>query len=109
MPDVYTYNLEFIDNNKIIFELQSGFSIQSRKLYLYDIKNDTLIKTKKTSIASSYLKTINYSSEDYFLFDNTYASGNTISLKELEKYSKSENKDTVNVLQNSGRSAWRNY
>ncbi len=107
LPDVYTYNLEFIDNNKIIFELQSGFSIQPRKLYLYDIKKDTLIKTKKTSIASYYVKIINYSSKDYFFFNGTYASGNTISLKQLEKYSKSKNKDTTKLYREYKNRAYK--
>ena len=98
LPDVSNNFIDFTPDQKVVLGLQAGYSIQPRRLYLYDIKNDTLIKGPETSIATMELKVVNFDSENYFLPLDAYASGNTVSINTLETYAKSKDKDTLAIF-----------
>lgn len=94
-PDVVCYFMDCTDDNNIVLSLQSGYSIQPRKIYVYNINNDYLSKGPINSIATYGYKTIHFDSKNYFLPVNIYASDNTISIRSLQKYATSQNQDTI--------------
>jgi hypothetical protein len=49
-------DLEGDGNLQVLFSLRAGYSLQPRRVYLYDIQNDTLIYSESTGIA--YLRLI---------------------------------------------------
>lgn len=98
-PDVSNYFMEFTDDGQVVFGLQAGFSIQPRRLFLYDIAKHRLKKDYLTSLVYTSVKVKKYGSQNYFLLNDVFASGNTISPKQRDIYAKSSNADTIKLYE----------
>lgn len=107
LPDVANNFIEFTPDQKVVLGLQAGYSIQPRRLYLYDFNKDALIKGPETSIATRELKVINLETTYYFLPLDAFASGNTVSINALETYAKSKDKDTLALFRKYHDKAYR--
>ncbi len=94
-PDVQNFGMQSTADGKIVFNLQSGFMAQPRGFYIYDVKDRTLIKTKRNSIVHTSFKIINYKHKNYILPTKVIASGNTINQSILEEMIKISNKDSL--------------
>ncbi len=97
-PDIWIIETNFEDINKdgyddITFISNAGYSIQPRAVFTYDIKNDKLKRTPKTSISYVDLKYIE--KENIFLLKRIITTGNTISKKDLIKLKNATSKDSV--------------
>jgi signal transduction histidine kinase len=84
VADVQNFGMQLTDDDKIVFNLQSGFKLQPRNFYIYDIKSKKIIKTSRNSIVHKAFKVINYRKKHYILPTNIIASGNTFSYKEID-------------------------
>ncbi len=96
-PDAVNRNIKVFDNN-IAFEIQAGFNIYPRNIYIYNTQNGSIKKTDTTSIVCSYIDVFSHLSKNYILSTNTSASGNTISPQQYEEYKKTTNKDSIEIL-----------
>lgn len=94
------YNFDMISYEKyIIFDLQSGYSIQPRNTYLFDYENKTIIRTEKNSIVNTRYEVLDLDTGFYILPAFTTASGNSISISEFENMKKSNHQDTIKLLE----------
>jgi signal transduction histidine kinase len=98
IPDVRNYEIKLI-GNKIFFDLQAGYSIQPRKLCIYDFSDNSLITSPKASIVSTKTEILKYHNNLYFLPSKISASGNTFSKVEYEMCKKSRNRDTILLVE----------
>ncbi len=95
--DAINYKIDFFDNN-VIFNIQAGFSIYPRNIYLYNSKTGIINKTDTTSVVCAGFDIFAYENKKYILATNISASGNTISTKQYEKLEKSTNLDTIEIF-----------
>lgn len=95
-PDAVNRNIKFLGNN-IVFEIQAGFAIYPRNIYIYNTQNKTLKKTDTTSIVCNYFNVFFYKAKKYILPTNISASGNTISVKEYEELKESTSPDSIEI------------
>lgn len=98
-PDAINHYFSSTEDNKIVFNLQAGFNIQPRNIYIYDLEEEKLIKTETSSMSIDYIKPIYNKNKNYILPCDIFASGNTISLKDLDLFSKSKNIDTIKLFE----------
>ncbi len=97
-PDVWLNNLNYYDINndgfdEVVFTLSSGYSIQPRTIFYYDIKNNTLKRSPKTSINLIDLKFIK--NKKIFLINRIGATGNTVSKNDIYKYKNALSQDST--------------
>ena len=96
-PDIINYNIDFLDNNNIVFDLHAGFSVQPRKIYNYNSLTKKLKISPLNSIVVKNFKFICGENEDYILPTEVYASGNSISTKQKSDFEKSLHPDTIRL------------
>jgi len=97
-PDIWIIATNFEDINKdgydeITFTSNAGYSIQPRAVFTYDIKNDILKRTPKTSIG--YVQPKFIEDANIFLLTRTLTIGNTVSKSDLIKFKNAISKDSV--------------
>lgn len=93
-PDVGSSQIK-LSNNKIIFNLMAGFSIQPRRIYSYDLKTKELLKSP---LSSSHISDFEIA-EGNILIRSNVATGNTISYPVLQELAKSTHPDTIRFYQ----------
>ena len=76
-------------------------------VYLYNIKNDVLNKEQWNSIAISEVKITTFNSETYILPASIFASGNTVSISELQQFSVSAHPDTIELYERYKNKAYQ--
>lgn len=73
--------------SEIIFPINAGFSLIPRKLFAYDYKNDTLIKSTEVGNVLNGLKTVDLNNDGKIeIIANTWAPRNYINKKIQSKY-----------------------
>ena len=98
--DLQLKNVTFKDINhdgydEVCFILDAGYSIQPRKIYVYDIKNDSLIQTPLTSIKYDAFNIVDIDNNGKYEFIvNNQATGNTFPLEIVESWKNSQDADT---------------
>jgi len=96
--DVNLFDMNFFDINddgykEIVFVLHSGYSLQPRALFCYDIKNNILKRSPKTAIV---IDAVQYIKEEKTLaICHTSATGNSISSKTAKLYENAKSQDSL--------------
>ena len=96
-PDVIN-NFITTDQSTIYFDLTPGYSVTNRYIYKYDLTNDSLASTDKSSFVIKKAGLINIKGENYLLAREVLATGNTMTTKEYESMEKSTHKDTIEIF-----------
>ncbi len=96
-PDVIN-NFITSDQSTIYFDLTPGYSVKNRYIYKYDLTNDSLTSSDKSSIVVKKAGLINIKGENYLLAKEILATGNTMTSLEYESMERSTNKDTIEIF-----------
>ncbi len=96
-PDVYQTSMYFADLNNdgykdVIFSLNGTYAIQPRRAFVYDIRNNILYQSPKTSV--NYYGFV-YDEESGLMLNSNFATGNTLPLSYLELFKNSKNEDSL--------------
>jgi len=97
LPDVGNHIVNHTGNGQAVFSLYAGYSIQPRRVYMYNIRTGKLKKSPLSSIPMTDIIPTNHDSKLFITPVSTHASGNTISKSTLHKYSISTNIDTIEL------------
>lgn len=96
-PDVIN-NFITTDQSTIYFDLTPGYSVANRYIYKYDLTNDSLTSSDKSSFVIKKTGLINIKGENYLLAREILATGNTMTTYEYESMEKSTHKDTIEMF-----------
>jgi len=86
-------------DSAIFLDLQSGYMLQPRNIYKYNLKQKKLTKNRLNSFVSPKAEFLNYRGQIFLLATYVKATGNTISHKEADQLRKSTHKDTIAIYQ----------
>lgn len=96
VPDVINYQI-LTDKSDIIFDLQSGYSIQPRNLYKYNFHSKKLIRTPRNSIVNKELELLNFQNQPYLLAKKVLVTANTWSQEQATIFKNSKNSDSLKI------------
>ncbi len=97
IPDAPNFKI-ISDGSKTIFDLEAGFSVYPRALYLFDRADSTLKRSPYGAISSTNIDITTFQNRTYILQSQIFASDNTISRATAQRLSNSENPDSVALL-----------
>ncbi|HBZ65334.1 MAG TPA: hypothetical protein DEO70_00735 [Bacteroidales bacterium] len=97
-PDV-TNNFLITNESNVYFDLAAGYSIQPRNIYKFDLRDNKLTKTARSSIVNLKAELLTYHKREYLLAKKVIAAGNTVSPGESEGLKNSRNKDTLQMYE----------